>query len=115
MRKIILILLLRIGIGESFFFDINLSYDSALKKGGALTKNTGAYLFDSFRTEVLTPAFAAIHETLRRNHRSDVLVEFSLGCLFVLSIPLIIALALVWYKLKKAIKVKREAIRDPGV
>ena len=84
MRKILLILLLGIGIGESFLFDIDLSYNSALKKGGALTKNTGAYLYDSFRTKVLTPAFSAIHETLRKNHRSDVLVEFGLGCVFVL-------------------------------
>ena len=115
MRKTILILLLGIAIGESFLFNIDLSYDSALKKGGALTKNTDSYLYDSFRTEILTPTFAAIHEALRRNHMSDILVEFSLGCLFVLSIPRIIALALIRHKLKKTIKVKREATRDPGV
>ena len=115
MRKTILVLLIGIAIGESFLFDIDLSYDSALKKGGALAKNTGSYLYDSFRTEVLTPAFSSIHEALRRNHRTDILVEFGLGCLYLLSIPLVIALALVWHKLKKTIKVKREAIRDPGV
>ena len=115
MRKTILVLLIGIAIGESFLFDIDLSYDSALKKGGALAKNTGRYLYDSFRTEVLTPAFSSIHEALRRNHRTDILVEFGLGCLYILSIPLVIALALVWHKLKKTIKVKREAIRDPGV
>ena len=41
MRKIILILLLEISIGESILFDIDFSYDYALKKGGALTKILG--------------------------------------------------------------------------
>ena len=115
MRKTILVLLLAIAVGESFLFDIDLSYDSALKKGGALSKNTGSYLYDSFPTEILTPAFSAIHEALRRNHMLDILVEFGLGCLYELSVPFIIALALVWHKMKKTNKIKREATRDRGV
>jgi hypothetical protein len=49
-----------VSIIQCFVFDMDLKLDSALQKGGALSRNTGSYLYNSFRTEVLTPAFAAV-------------------------------------------------------
>ena len=37
-------------LAESFIFDLDLKLDSALQKGGTLSRNTGSYLYDSFRT-----------------------------------------------------------------
>ena len=50
MKGIVLVLILGIAAGEGFLFDLDLSLDSALQRGGTLSKNTGDYLYNSFRS-----------------------------------------------------------------
>jgi hypothetical protein len=87
---------------KAFIFDMDVKLDSALQKGGALSRNTGSYLFDSFRTEVLTPAFASVLRELKKNHKSDVIVE---GSLFIILIGLGIWMLVLWFRVQNAAKV----------
>ena len=91
---------------KSFIFDMDVKLDSALQKGGALSRNTGSYLFDSFRTEVLTPAFASVLRELKNNHKSDIIIE---GTLFILLIGLGMWILVLWVRVKNSAKV---AARD---
>ena len=101
MQTLILVLSSILGLNRAFIFDMEVKLDSALQPGGALSRNKGAYLYDSFRTEVLTPAFQAILAELKSNHRSDVVTESVLGMTLILLLVLILIL---WIKLKKNIK-----------
>ena len=100
-----IILTVGTSLTKAFIFDMDLKLDSALQKGGALSRNTGSYLFDSFRTEVLTPAFAAVLKELKNNHRSDIIVE---GTLFVLLIDIGAWLLVLWFRVKNSAKVAKE-------
>ena len=82
---------------QAFIFDLDLKLDSALKKGGALSRNTGAYLFDSFRTEVLTPAFASVIDELKANHKNDVVTNV---LIFVICVAMGSSIILLWIKMK---------------
>ena len=82
---------------QDFIFDLDLKLDSALKKCGALSRSTGAYLFDSFRTEVLTPAFASVIEELKANHKNDVIMN---GVLFVICVGMGSGIILLWIRMK---------------
>ena len=84
---------------KAFIFDTDVKLDSALQKGGALSRNTGSYLFDSFRTEVLTPAFASVLRELKNNHKSDIIVE---GTLFILLIGLGMWILVLWFRVKNS-------------
>ena len=99
-----IILTVGTSLTKAFIFDMDLKLDSALQKGGALSRNTGSYLFDSFRTEVLTPAFAAVLKELKNNHRSDIIVE---GTLFVLLIGIGAWLLVLWFRVKNSAKVAK--------
>ena len=85
-------------LAESFVFDLDLKLDSALQKGGTLSRNTGSYLYDSFRTEIVAPAFNAVVKELRANRRSDVITE---GVLFLLVLVLGGLMIALWLKTKK--------------
>ena len=85
-------------LAESFVFDIDIKLDSALQKGGTLSRNTGSYLYDSFRTEIVAPAFNAVVRELRANRRSDVITE---GVLFLLVLVLGALMIALWLKTKK--------------
>ena len=85
-------------LAESFVFDIDIKLDSALQKGGTLSRNTGSYLYDSFRTEIVAPAFNAVVRELRANRRSDVITE---GVLFMLVLVLGAFMVALWLKAKK--------------
>ena len=87
-----------IWMAESFIFDLDLKLDSALQKGGTLSRNTGSYLYDSFRTEIVAPAFNAVVKELRANRRSDIITE---GILFVFIVVLGILMLVLWLKAKK--------------
>ena len=97
-----IILSLGVSLVKAFIFDMDVKLDSALQKGGALSRNTGSYLFDSFRTEVLTPAFASVLRELKKNHKSDVIVE---GSLFIILIGLGIWMLVLWFRVQNAPKV----------
>ena len=86
---------------QAFIFDLDLKLDSALKKGGALSRNTGAYLFDSFRTEVLTSAFASVIDELKANHKNDVITN---GVLFVICVGVGSGIILLWIRMKSVDK-----------
>ena len=85
-------------LAESFIFDLDLKLDSALQKGGTLSRNTGSYLYDSFHTEIVAPAFNAVVKELRANRRSDVITE---GVLFLLILVLGGLMLALWMKTKK--------------
>ena len=97
-----IILTVGVSLVKAFIFDMDVKLDSALQKGGALSRNTGSYLFDSFRTEVLTPAFASVLRELKNNHKSDIIVE---GTLFILLIGLGIWILVLWFRVKNYDKV----------
>ena len=88
-----------IWMAESFIFDLDIKLDSALQKGGTLSRNTGSYLYDSFRTEIVAPAFNAVVKELRANRRSDIVTE---GILLVFIVVLGILMLVLWLKTKKA-------------
>jgi hypothetical protein len=46
-------LVMKVSIIEGFVFGLDLKLDSALQKGGALSRNKGAYLYDSFRYQII--------------------------------------------------------------
>ena len=96
-----IILTVGTSVTKDFEFDMNLKLDSSLQKGGALSRNTGSYLFDSFRTEVLTPAFAAILKELKNNHKSNVIVE---GTLFILLIGIGVWILVLCFRVKNSAK-----------
>ena len=52
---------LRVGQGTNLGIDVHL----ALNSGGTLPAQTGAYLRDSFRQEVLIPAFNGLDEKMK--------------------------------------------------
>ena len=64
--------------------DLGLQLDSALQRDGGLpaSRNTGGYLKDSFRTEILTPAFSTVVKAIEKNRQEDSIVETVLFCLF---------------------------------
>ena len=88
-----------IWLAESFIFDLDIKLDSALQKGGTLSRNTGSYLYDSFRTEIVAPAFNAVVKELRANRRSDIITE---GILLVFIVVLGILMLVLWLNTKKA-------------
>ena len=88
-----------IWLAESFIFDLDIKLDSALQKGGTLSRNTGSYLYDSFRTEIVAPAFNAVVKELRANRRSDIITE---GILLMFIVVLGILMLVLWLKTKKA-------------
>ena len=47
-----------------------------------MSRNTGGYLRDSFRTEILTPAFSTVVKAIEKNSQEDSIVETTLFCLF---------------------------------
>ena len=51
-QTLILMLSIILGQNRAFVFDMDVKLDSALQPGGALSRNKGSYLYDSFRTEV---------------------------------------------------------------
>ena len=97
-----IILTVGVSLVKAFIFDMDVKLDSELQKGGALSRNTGSYLFDLFRTEVLTPAFASVLRELKNNHESDIIVE---GTLFILLFGLGIWILVLWFRVKNAAKV----------
>ena len=64
--------------------DLGLQLDSALQRDGDLpvSRNTGGYLKDSFRTEILTPAFSTLVKAIEKNSQEDSIVETTLFCMF---------------------------------
>merc|ERR1712243_192920 len=64
--------------------DLGLQLDSALQRDGSLpaSRNTGGYLKDSFRTEILTPAFSTVVKAIEKNRQEDSILETALFCLF---------------------------------
>ena len=63
--------------------DLGLQLDSALRRDGGLpvSRNTGGYLRDSFRTEILTPAFSTLVKAIEKNSQEDSIVETTLFCM----------------------------------
>ena len=95
-------------LAESFIFDLDLKLDSALQKGGTLSRNTCSYLYDSFRTEIVVPAFNVVVKELRANQRSDVITE---GVLFLLVLVLGGLMLALWLKTKKKAEPRKEKIK----
>ena len=46
-------------------YKLDLLMHLSLRKGGLLPPQSGEYLMDSFRTDILIPAFGAVEEQLR--------------------------------------------------
>ena len=66
-------LLSGICLARAFWLDLDLELDTALTrgKGFAYSRNTGEYLRDSFRKEVLSPSFDKIVRAIKAIQKSD--------------------------------------------
>ena len=74
MTKCLLCCLL-VGLPNAFLFDMDLNLHAGLDKGNTIPVGSGSYLRDSFRKQVLVPAFRAVEEELKSNRRSDMIIK----------------------------------------
>ena len=54
---------------------MDLNLHAGLEKGNTIPVGSGSYLRDSFRKQVLIPAFRWVEEELESNRKSDVIIE----------------------------------------
>ena len=57
------------GLTNGFLFDMDLNLHVGLEKGNTIPIGTGGYLRDSFRKQVLVPAFQSVEEELKSNRK----------------------------------------------
>ena len=74
MTKCLLCCLL-VGLTNAFLFYLDLNHHAGLENGNTIPAGSGSYLRDSFRNQVLVPAFKAVEEELKYNRRSDMIIE----------------------------------------
>ena len=85
----------------SLAWSVSLDMDSALRSDSHWqeSRNSGTYLRDSFRSQVLIPAFQVLVKGLRQNEEEDKV--FRIGCLaFVIPIAILLMYALFLLKCK---------------
>ena len=86
--------------GQAFWLDLDLELDTALSRSKPFfdpSRNTGQYLRDSFRKEVLNPSLDKIVKAIRTIQRSDQRNE---SILMALSAAVILALGYLATSLK---------------
>jgi hypothetical protein len=64
---------------NSYFWDAEFSMHGSLKKGSTLTPQSGIYLKDSWRVEVIAPTMERIAQKLRELHRNNIQQDLIFG------------------------------------
>jgi hypothetical protein len=64
---------------NSYFWDAEFSMHGSLKKGSTLTPQSGIYLKDSWRVEVIAPTMERIAQKLRELHRNNLTQDLIFG------------------------------------
>ena len=64
---------------HAYFWDINFALHGSLKKGSTLNAQSGAYLKDSWRTQVIVPTMEELKEKLREMHRNNLTQDIAFG------------------------------------
>ena len=85
--KTLLILLVCVSIGESYFFDLEFDLHGGLREGNQLPLQTGGYLKDRFRTTIIGPVIQQIVKRLKEQRRENVLQDlliFTVGVILVI-------------------------------
>ena len=104
------------GKSTGWSVDLDLEIDTALRKQGeyAPSRNTGAYLRDSFRSEILAPSFRRIIRAIENVRDSDIKSESTLGG--ILAVVAALSLYLLYsIKCQRRKKGKKRAILVPEV
>jgi hypothetical protein len=64
---------------HAYFWDIDFAVHGSLKKGSTLNAQSGAYLKDSWRTQVIVPTMEELKEKLREMHRNNLTQDIAFG------------------------------------
>ena len=73
---------------EGYFWDLDIGIHAGLQRGNGLSKQTGSYLQDSFRTNVIAPTILQIVDSLKKEHRENVIQDLHIFGLFLTSLVL---------------------------
>ena len=82
---------------HAYFWDLDFSLHAALLRGNQLPTQTGSYLKDSFRVDVMLPAVLKIVDTLKQQRTANVLQDVFL---FLLSVVTLLVVAIGYYRTK---------------
>jgi hypothetical protein len=108
MWKAILLLLWAVG-SHAYFWDLEFGLHTSLRKGAALNAQTGAYLKDSWRTEVIVPTIADLKEKMKQMYRNNLTQDFCFGgSILVFGGMTILGLILGRKKVTKRVKQENE-------
>ena len=64
---------------HGYFWDLDFGMHGSLKKGSTLTPQSGVYLKDSWRTQVIVPTMEKLKEKLREIHRNNLTQDLAFG------------------------------------
>ena len=88
---------------NGYFWDLDFGMHGSLKKGSTLTPQSGVYLKDSWRTQVIVPTMERVAQKLREIHRNNLTQDLAFGG----SIVVVGALAVLGLVQKKRKSVKK--------
>ena len=92
---------------NGYFWDLDFGMHSSLKKGSTLTPQSGVYLKDSWRTQVIVPTMERIAQKLREVQRSNLTQDLAIGGSIVI-VGVLAVLGLVQKKRKSVKKPLKE-------
>ena len=108
MWKAMTILFWAVG-AHAYFWDLEFGLHTSLRKGAALNAQTGAYLKDSWRTEVIVPTIADLKEKMKQLYRSNLTQDLCFGgSILVFGGMTILGLILGRKKVTKRVKQENE-------
>jgi hypothetical protein len=87
---------------NGYFWDLEFGMHGSLKKGSTLTPQSGVYLKDSWRTQVIAPTMERIAQKLRELHRNNLTQDLIFGGSIV--IVGVLAVLGLFQKKKKSVK-----------
>ena len=64
---------------HAYFWDLDFGLHASLKEGSTLNAQSGAYLKDGWRTQVIVPTIEELKEKLREMHRNNMTQDIAFG------------------------------------
>ena len=108
MWKAMTLLLWAVGT-HAYFWDLEFGLHTSLRKGAAFNAQTGAYLKNSWRTEVIVPTIADLKEKMKQLYRSNLTQDLCFGgSILVFGCMTILGLILGRNKVTKRVKQENE-------
>ena len=74
-----MMLLLLVASSEAYFWDLEFGLHTSLRKGSSLAAQSGAYLKDSWRTEVIQPTIEDLKEKMKAMYRNNLTQDVVFG------------------------------------